>query len=152
MCIFWETNTRQTLWETLVCQKVSEQWPVRCASGQVCCCLVTKSCPNLCDAMDCSPPGSSVHRIFRQEYWSGLPLPPPRNLPDPGIEHSFSWIGRWFFTTESQGSWSGDSSEMCRTHLPRMDTYCVDPRELLGELEHDGDNDGLPVVGGAEEL
>ena len=22
----------------------------------------------------------------RQEYWSGLPCSPPRNLPDPGIE------------------------------------------------------------------
>ena len=22
----------------------------------------------------------------RQEYWSGLPFPPPRHLPDPGIE------------------------------------------------------------------
>ena len=22
----------------------------------------------------------------RQEYWSGLPYPPPGNLPDPGIE------------------------------------------------------------------
>ena len=22
----------------------------------------------------------------RQEYWSGLPGPPPRDLPDPGIE------------------------------------------------------------------
>ena len=33
-----------------------------------------------------------------------------------------------------------------------MDTYRVDPRELLGELEHDGDDDGLPVVGGTEEL
>ena len=26
--------------------------------------LVTKSCPTLCDHMDCSPPGSSVHGIF----------------------------------------------------------------------------------------
>ena len=25
--------------------------------------------------MDCSPPGSSVHGILRQEYWSGLPFP-----------------------------------------------------------------------------
>ena len=24
--------------------------------------------------------------ILRQEYWSGLPLPSPGNLPDPGIE------------------------------------------------------------------
>ena len=28
-----------------------------------CCCLVDKSCPSLCDPMDCSPPGSSVHGI-----------------------------------------------------------------------------------------
>ena len=24
-------------------------------------CLVVQSCPTLCDPMDCSPPGSSVH-------------------------------------------------------------------------------------------
>ena len=24
----------------------------------------------------------------RREYWSGLPCPPPRDLPDPGIEHT----------------------------------------------------------------
>ena len=36
--------------------------------------------------MDCSPPGSSVHVISRQEYWSGLPFPAPRDLPDPGIK------------------------------------------------------------------
>ena len=24
--------------------------------------------------------------FFRQEYWSGLPCPPPGNLPNPGIE------------------------------------------------------------------
>ena len=25
----------------------------------------------------------------RQEYWSGLPSPPPGDLPDPGIEPAF---------------------------------------------------------------
>ena len=32
-----------------------------------CCCfrLVTKPCPTLCDAMDCSLPGSSIHGIFQ---------------------------------------------------------------------------------------
>ena len=25
-------------------------------------------------------------RFSRQEYWSGFPLPPPVDLPDPGIE------------------------------------------------------------------
>ena len=28
-------------------------------------CSVAKSCPTLCDPMDCSPPGSFVHRIFQ---------------------------------------------------------------------------------------
>ena len=26
---------------------------------------VTQSCPTLCDSMDCSPPGSSIHGIFQ---------------------------------------------------------------------------------------
>ena len=25
--------------------------------------------------------------IYLQEYWSGLPFPPPRDLPNPGTEH-----------------------------------------------------------------
>ena len=37
--------------------------------------LAAQSCPTLCDPMNCSPPGSSVHGILRQEYWSGLPCP-----------------------------------------------------------------------------
>ena len=36
--------------------------------------------------MDSSLPGASVHGIPQQEYWSGLPCPPPGNLPDPEIE------------------------------------------------------------------
>ena len=32
------------------------------------------------------PPGSSVHGILREEYWSGLPFLSPGDLPDPGIE------------------------------------------------------------------
>ena len=47
---------------------------------------VAQSCPTLCDPMDCSLPGSSVHGIFQQGCWSGLPFPSPGDLPDPGIE------------------------------------------------------------------
>ena len=52
----------------------------------LCACLIIQSCPTLCNPMDCSPPGSSVHGILWQEYWSGLPCPPPGDLPDSGIE------------------------------------------------------------------
>ena len=45
-----------------------------------------------------------------QVYWSGLPLPPPRHLPDPEIEPvspaSPALIGG-FFTTESPGNPTG---------------------------------------------
>ena len=44
-----------------------------------------QSCPTLCKPMDYSPPVSSVG-FSRQEYWSGLPCPPPGNLPNPGDE------------------------------------------------------------------
>ena len=33
-------------------------WLTHSCSGL---CLIAQSCPNLCDSMDCSPPGSSVH-------------------------------------------------------------------------------------------
>ena len=38
------------------------------------------------DPMNCSPSGSSVHGFSRQEYWSGLPCPPPGDLPTPEIK------------------------------------------------------------------
>ena len=46
---------------------------------------VTQSCPTLCDPMDCSPPGSSVHGIFQARVleWGAISFSrrssPPRN-------------------------------------------------------------------------
>ena len=36
--------------------------------------------------MNCSPPGGSAHGIFWPRILGWLPLPPPGDLPDPGIE------------------------------------------------------------------
>ena len=47
---------------------------------------VAQLCPTLCDPVDHSPPGSSVHGVSRQVFWSGLPLPSPGDLPNSGIE------------------------------------------------------------------
>ena len=38
------------------------------------------------DSMDCTWPAPLSIGFSRQEYWSGLPLPPPEDLPNPGIE------------------------------------------------------------------
>ena len=54
----------------------------------VCVCLVTQLCLTLCNPMYCSLPGSSPLSMgfSRQEYWSGLPCPPPGDLPNPRME------------------------------------------------------------------
>ena len=46
---------------------------------------VTQSCPTLCNPMDCSPPGSSVHGDSPGNN-TGLLFPSSGDLPDPGIE------------------------------------------------------------------
>ena len=68
-------------------------------------CLGAQSCPTLCNLMDCSPPGPSVHGVFfMHEYWCGWPFPAPGDLPKPGgviyhcatsvlIKLSLCWIG-----------------------------------------------------------
>ena len=69
-------------------------------------CARAHSCPTLGNSMDCSPPGSSVHGILQEEYWSGLSFPPPGHLPNPGIKPAspvtLALAGR-FFTTELPG-------------------------------------------------
>ena len=39
----------------------------------------------------------------RQEYWGGLPWPPPGDLPELGIEPGSPALAGGFFTTESPG-------------------------------------------------
>ena len=40
----------------------------------------------LCDPWSVSHQAPLSTGFSRQEYWSGLPFPPPGDLPDPGIE------------------------------------------------------------------
>ena len=56
--------------------------------------LVTQLYLTFCNPMDYSLSGFSIHDIFQArilgchfllQYWSGLPCPPPGDLPNPGI-------------------------------------------------------------------
>ena len=70
------------------------------------CVTLLQSHLTFCNSMDCSPPVSSVHRISRQENWSGLPCPPPRNFPNPGFEPEFlmspALAGGFFITSATR--------------------------------------------------
>ena len=62
--------------------------------------------------MDCSLPGSSVHGIVQEGIGSGLPCPPPGDLPDPGNEFKSPALAGRLFTTESpQKPWLRSLSE-----------------------------------------
>ena len=55
-------------------QYLSSQWMKSKVS-------VAQSCPTLCNPMDCSPPGSSIHGIFQASVleWVAIPLNIPMN-------------------------------------------------------------------------
>ena len=61
-------------------------WSHSLLSSKWCTRARSLSCVRLfADPMDFGPPGSSVHGISQQEYWSGLPFPTPGDLPDQGL-------------------------------------------------------------------
>jgi len=41
--------------------------------------------------------------FFREGYWSGLPFPSAKDLPNPGIEPASPELAGGFFTTEPPG-------------------------------------------------
>ena len=75
-----------------------------------------QSCLIICNPMDCVAHQVPLSMGFsRQEYWSGLPCPPPGNLPNPGIEPAFltspALTGR-FFTTSA--TWENPQVDLQR--------------------------------------
>ena len=88
-------------------------------------------CPTLCNPVEYSLPGPSVHGILQAEYWSGLPCLPPGHLLNTGIE---PWslispaLAGGFFTTSA--TWKAHiishrylwmSAQLCLTLCDPMD-------------------------------
>ena len=66
------------------------------------CCLVTKSCLTLCDPVDCSPPGSSVHGILQARILEWVAIS-SREFSRPKNQTYISCIVGRFFATEPLG-------------------------------------------------
>ena len=47
---------------------------------------VAQLCLTLCDPRTVAHQAPASVGFSRQEYWSGLPFPSPRDLPNPGME------------------------------------------------------------------
>ena len=65
-------------------------------------------CQTLCTLWTAAHQAPISMGFSRQEHWSGLPFPPPGDLPDPGIQTeslNVSCIGRWvLYHLSHQGS------------------------------------------------
>ena len=61
--------------------------------------------------------------FFKQEYWSGVPFPPPGDLPNPGIEPVFMspTLAGGFFTTSA--SW--EAHKFCAVPIYIYMCVCV---------------------------
>ena len=60
---------------------------------------VVQSCPTLCDPMDCSLPGSSIHGIFQARVLEWVVMPSSRTSSQPRDQAQVSHITGGFFTT-----------------------------------------------------
>ena len=69
----------------------------------------------------------------KHEYWSGLPCPPPRDLPNPGIKPTSLTLASRFFTTST--TWEAqeaDGSEYLEETRSR--TYTQNPSVMIWYL------------------
>ena len=64
------------------------------------CAKSLQSCPTLCDPMDCSPPGSSVHGIFQARILKWVSIPFTKGSSQPRDQTDVSSIAGRFFTAE----------------------------------------------------
>ena len=74
-------------------------------NSQACVCVWTTP-------MDCTSQTPLSMEFSRQQYWSGLPFPPPEDLPNPGIEPvslASPALADKFFTTST--TWESQYSE-----------------------------------------
>ena len=83
-------------------------------------------------------------QFSRQEYWSGLPFPPPRDLPDPGIKPTSPTapaLAGMSFTTESHGKPLGAGGSDCKESAGNAG----DPGSIPGLRKYPGEGNGYPL-------
>ena len=77
---------------------------------------VTQSCPTLCDPMDCSPPGSSVHGILQARVLEGVAISFSRGSSQPRDRTRVSCIpGRRFTLCAAREALGAPKNKVCHS-------------------------------------
>ena len=66
-------------------------------------CVCAQSCLTLCNSMDHSPPGSSVHGILQARILEWVAISFSRDLPNPGTKSMSPALTDRFFTGKPSG-------------------------------------------------
>ena len=73
-------------------------------SGACMCAKSLQLCLTLCDPMDCGLPGSSAHGILQARILECVAMPPPGNLPNPGIQLESPALQKILYHLSHQGN------------------------------------------------
>ena len=73
---------------------------------------VTQSCPTLCDPMECSPPGSSVHGIHQTRILEWVAISFSRGSSQPRDGTQVSYIAGRCFNLWAKIKWNAHKSEL----------------------------------------
>ena len=109
--LHWLYLVMEYMWgmrETQTLPFISSIYPSICLLIYICSmlCLIAQSCLTLCNPMTVAHQAPLSMGFFRQEYWSGLPSPPPGNLPNLGIEPRCPTLLAESLPSEPSGKWS----------------------------------------------
>ena len=90
-------------------------------------------CPTICDPMDCSPPGSSVHRILQARILEGFAMPFSKGSSQPRDRTQASHIAGRFFTT-----WATRKARDTSKALPEVLVWPLVNFYWLWKIENSG--------------
>ena len=97
-------------------------------------CAKLHSRVRLCDPMDCSPPGSSVHGIFQVRILEWVATPFSRGSPDPGIKPESPALQTDYLPSEPPGK----ECQKCRSWIKRVRESLTNYKPSGGVTSEDG--------------
>ena len=91
----------------LHCRWILHQLSYQGSLFYLCCAVLSQLCPTLCDSMDCSPPGFSIHGDSQYKNTGvGCQVPLQGIFPSQGLNPGLPLCGWILFQLNHQGSWS----------------------------------------------
>ena len=113
---------------------------------------VAKSCPILCDPMDCSLPGSPVHGVFQARILEWVVISSSRGSSQPRDQTCICCIGRWI--PYHWGTWESPALENIEApvacpisplpdFLISLNMNILRPHELYSPWNSPGQNTGM---------